>query len=73
LNESLCHQSNEKNLALISLIDDGASVVGEEIESEDYLQSLKTLNCEFGQGYNIARALNSDEAESYLWCQLEGI
>ncbi|MBR8831490.1 MAG: EAL domain-containing protein [Chlorogloea purpurea SAG 13.99] len=51
----------------------GVSVVAEGIETEQHLQRLKALNCEFGQGYVIARPLDPESAESYLRYELEGV
>ena len=44
----------------------GLSVVAEGIENEDQLALIRTLGCEFGQGYLLSRPVNR-EAASLIW------
>ncbi len=51
---------NEKNLSLVKALHElgtnfGYRLVAEGIESEEMLQKLQTVGCEFGQGYHISR------------------
>jgi diguanylate cyclase (GGDEF)-like protein len=51
---------NNQNLSLVKALHDlglkfGYRLVAEGIESEDMLEKLKTVGCEFGQGYHISR------------------
>ena len=41
-------------------------VVAEGIETEDQLKQLKTLNCEFGQGYYFAKPLEAEAAKDFI-------
>ncbi len=41
-------------------------VVAEGIEEEDQIQRLKELECEFGQGYFIAKPLDSEKAWEFI-------
>jgi len=52
--------NNETNLSLVKALHDlggkfGYRLVAEGIESEEMLQKLQTVGCEFGQGYHISR------------------
>lgn len=52
--------NNEKNISLVKALHDlggkfGYRLVAEGIESEEMLQKLQTVGCEFGQGYHISR------------------
>jgi len=52
--------SSDKNLSLVKALHDlgsnfGYHLVAEGIESEGMLKKLKTVGCEFGQGYHISR------------------
>jgi len=51
---------NEKNLSLVKALHElgtnfGYRLVAEGIESEEMLQKLQTVGCEYGQGYHISR------------------
>jgi len=53
-------KNNDKNLSLVKALHDlgnnfGYHLVAEGIESEEMLQKLQTVGCEFGQGYHISR------------------
>jgi EAL domain-containing protein (putative c-di-GMP-specific phosphodiesterase class I) len=39
----------------------GLGVIAEGIENDDQLRALRTLGCEYGQGYHFARPLPSGE------------
>ena len=52
--------SSNKNLSLVKALRElggnyGYHLVAEGIESEEMLQKLQTVGCEFGQGYHISR------------------
>jgi len=52
--------NNERNISLVKALHDlgsdfGYRLVAEGIESEDMLNRLKDVGCEFGQGYHISR------------------
>jgi EAL domain-containing protein (putative c-di-GMP-specific phosphodiesterase class I) len=44
----------------------GLPVIAEGIESPDQLRHLRSLGCEFGQGYLFSRALDADDTRSLL-------
>jgi EAL domain-containing protein (putative c-di-GMP-specific phosphodiesterase class I) len=44
----------------------GMSAIAEGVETEAQLAELKSLNCQYGQGYLIARPLRIDQAEALL-------
>jgi diguanylate cyclase (GGDEF)-like protein len=44
----------------------GFEVVGEGIETIKQLQRLRRMDCDYGQGYKIARPLPNDELEMFL-------
>ena len=44
----------------------GLQVIAEGIERPDQLQRLRTLGCDFGQGYAISEPMPADEVESFL-------
>ena len=44
----------------------GLSVVAEGIENEDQLALIRTLGCEFGQGYLLSRPVNREAASLIL-------
>ncbi len=44
----------------------GMDVVAEGVESEHQLACLKTLACEYGQGYLFAKPLSAEEAARYI-------
>ena len=44
----------------------GLSVVAEGIENEDQLALIRTLGCEFGQGYLLSRPVNREAASQIL-------
>jgi diguanylate cyclase (GGDEF)-like protein len=51
---------NDKNLVLVKAIHDlgeqfGYRIVAEGIESEDVMQKLHSVGCDFGQGYHISK------------------
>ncbi|WP_114326127.1 putative bifunctional diguanylate cyclase/phosphodiesterase [Candidatus Colwellia aromaticivorans] len=51
---------NDKNLSLVKALHDlgeqfGYRLVAEGIESEDVMQKLHSVGCDFGQGYHISR------------------
>ncbi|MBL4823247.1 MAG: EAL domain-containing protein [Colwellia sp.] len=51
---------NDKNLSLVKALHDlgeqfGYRLVAEGIESEDVMQKLHAVGCDFGQGYHISR------------------
>jgi len=53
-------KSNKKNLSLVKALHDlgeqfGYRLVAEGIESEDTLNKLHSVGCDFGQGYHISR------------------
>ncbi|MBL4899657.1 MAG: EAL domain-containing protein [Colwellia sp.] len=64
---------NNKNLSLVKALHDlgeqfGYRLVAEGIESEDVMQKLHSVGCDFGQGYHISRPKklveNSSEKQS---------
>ncbi len=64
-------ESSAKNKAIVDIIVTLAhkldmDVVAEGIETNNHLQILKTLNCEYGQGYLFARPLKSEAAANLL-------
>ncbi len=64
-------ESSAKNKAIVDIIVTLAhkldmDVVAEGIETNNHLQILKTLNCEYGQGYLFARPLKSEAATDLL-------
>ena len=40
--------------------------IAEGIESKDQLYQLKSLQCQYGQGYYFSKPLNAQEAEQLL-------
>jgi EAL domain-containing protein (putative c-di-GMP-specific phosphodiesterase class I) len=50
----------------------GMEVVSEGIETRQQLELLTELNCEFGQGYFLAKPLPADEAGKLLAAPLLG-
>lgn len=53
-------KNNDKNLSLVKALHDlgeqfGYRLVAEGIESEDIMQKLHAVGCDFGQGYHISR------------------
>jgi len=44
----------------------GLSVVAEGIENEDQLALIRTLRCEFGQGYHLSKPLDREAASQIL-------
>lgn len=44
----------------------GMDVVAEGVETEHQLTCLKTLACEYGQGYLFAKPLNSEDAAAFI-------
>jgi EAL domain-containing protein (putative c-di-GMP-specific phosphodiesterase class I) len=44
----------------------GMDTIAEGIETEQQLAHLKTLNCEYGQGYLFAKPLASDQVTAWL-------
>jgi diguanylate cyclase (GGDEF)-like protein len=53
-------KNSDKNLSLVKALHDlgnnfGYHLVAEGIESEEMLQKLQNVGCEFGQGYHISR------------------
>ena len=59
--------SNPKNLGLIPAIINiaktmGMSVIAEGIETPQQLAQLRTLNCDFGQGYLFSKPLDAQKA-----------
>lgn len=46
----------------------GLKVIAEGIEKQEHLSLLKQVNCEFGQGYHIAKPLSPKDFESYYSC-----
>ncbi len=62
--------SDSDDLAIVRSIIDLAhnmrlKVVAEGVESEETLEMLKKLNCDFAQGYHIARPMNAAEFERW--------
>jgi len=66
--------NNEKNISLVKALHElgskfGYRLVAEGIESEEMLQKLQKVGCEFGQGYHInrpARMLDNGNVTSIL-------
>jgi sensor c-di-GMP phosphodiesterase-like protein len=44
----------------------GKSIVAEGIEKEEHKELLKSLSCDYGQGYLYSKPLNSSNAEEFL-------
>ena len=44
----------------------GMDVIAEGIETEEQLESLKALGCEFGQGFLFSKAVPAEEATALL-------
>ena len=44
----------------------GMEVVAEGVETVEQLSQLKSLRCDFGQGYLFSGALNAEEAEAFI-------
>jgi EAL domain-containing protein (putative c-di-GMP-specific phosphodiesterase class I) len=44
----------------------GLRVIAEGIEGADQLRQLRTLGCEFGQGFLFSRALTADDTRTLL-------
>ena len=42
------------------------TAIAEGVETNDQLEHLKTLNCDFGQGYHFARPLKPEDATGLL-------
>ncbi|MGF1588654.1 MAG: EAL domain-containing protein [Pleurocapsa sp.] len=64
-------ESSAKNQAIVDIIVTLAhkldmDVVAEGIETNNQLQMLRTLNCEYGQGYLFAKPLKSEAATDLL-------
>jgi EAL domain-containing protein (putative c-di-GMP-specific phosphodiesterase class I) len=62
---------DEKNKSIVKAAIDlahnlGLSVVAEGIESEEVLQSLVSIGCDFGQGYHIAKPMPEDNFKQWL-------
>ena len=65
---------NDKNLSLVKALHDlgdkfGYRLVAEGIESEEVLQKLMKVGCDFGQGYHISRPeklVNKSDVEQLL-------
>ena len=59
---------NDKNLSLVKALHDlgeqfGYRLVAEGIESEDVMQKLHSVGCDFGQGYHISRPKKLGESQ----------
>jgi EAL domain-containing protein (putative c-di-GMP-specific phosphodiesterase class I) len=53
--------------AIVGLAHDlGMEVVAEGIEKDEEADALRTLGCEFGQGYRFAKPLSADDATAFL-------
>ena len=60
---------NEKNLSLVKALHElggnfGYRLVAEGIESAEMLTKLKSVGCEFGQGYHISRPRKLENEKS---------
>jgi EAL domain-containing protein (putative c-di-GMP-specific phosphodiesterase class I) len=44
----------------------GMEVIAEGIQTEEQLEKVRALGCEYGQGYLFSHPLNADEAENLL-------
>ncbi len=44
----------------------GMQVIAEGVETEDQLQQLRRLKCQYGQGYLFSRALSATDADLFL-------
>jgi EAL domain-containing protein (putative c-di-GMP-specific phosphodiesterase class I) len=51
----------------------GMKVVAEGIETDEQLSKLKSMECEYGQGYLFTKPINSQMAGSLLSKSLAGI
>jgi EAL domain-containing protein (putative c-di-GMP-specific phosphodiesterase class I) len=63
--------SNPENLAIVRTIISlarnlGMDVVAEGAETADEVDQLKTLDCDFSQGYFFSKPVNSEQADSLL-------
>lgn len=63
--------TDKKSLALIKSIinlvhNQGLDLVAEGIETEEEVAFLRSLDCEYGQGYLFSRPLNYDAAEALM-------
>jgi|GEM_PF-1699010 len=47
----------------------GMDAIAEGIETAEQLHKLRSLNCEYGQGYFFSKPVPSEEAEALLDCQ----
>ena len=61
----------EKNLGLVQAIvvmahELGMDTIAEGIETDDQLQSLKRIGCNYGQGYLISRPIDSQKVTRWL-------
>ena len=63
--------SNPENLEIVRTIISlarnlGMDVVAEGAETEDEIEQLKALECDFGQGYFFSRPVDSEQADNLL-------
>lgn len=60
-------ETSEITKAILSLAHNmNLEVVAEGIETEEQLDFLRTLGCEYGQGYFFAKPLSSDQASNFV-------
>jgi EAL domain-containing protein (putative c-di-GMP-specific phosphodiesterase class I) len=60
------HQSELVQTIMTMAHNLGMSVVAEGIETIEQLNQLKSLQCEYGQGYFFSKPLNSKAAEALI-------
>ena len=44
----------------------GMGIVAEGVETESQLEALRSLDCEYGQGYFFAKPMSAEDAEKIL-------
>jgi EAL domain-containing protein (putative c-di-GMP-specific phosphodiesterase class I) len=80
IDRSFIHRmdTNANNIDIIRTIialahDMGMDAIAEGIETQDQLDDLKKLGCNYGQGYLLSHPMDKDKVESYLGSWLKEI